>query len=155
MQHYVLFEPDTKHQACTISFQPYQSWLCRDSKIRSSTYTIHMTSGPMKRHGSNLDCIKPQVSSFSVMYFQNKHQPDYRPLHHRRNGSKKSILSSCISPRAQNRALNFLIIPSGYCLHLNAHVNQIMFDIVTGLYFLTPMHLSIHSSNFNLHGLPA
>ena len=126
-----------RHQACTISSQPYQSWLCRDSKIRSSTYTIHMTSGPIKRHWSNLDCFKPQASSFSVMYFQNKHQPDHRPLHHRRNVSKKSIPLSCISPRAQNQALNFLISPSGYCLHLNAHVDRITFGIVSGSYSLT------------------
>lgn len=136
-KHAALCLVQARHRACTISFQPYLSWLCRDSKIRSSTYTIHMTSGPMKRNGSNLGCFKPQASSFSVMYFQYKHQPDHRPLHHRRNISKKSIPSSCISPRAQNRALNFLISPLGYRLHLNSHVNQIMFDIVTGLYSLT------------------
>ena len=84
-----------------------------------------------------LGLLQTQASSFSVMYFQYKHQPDHRLLHHRRNVSKKSIPSSCISPRAQNRALNFLISPSGYCLNLSAHVNQIMFDIVTGLYSLT------------------
>ena len=84
-----------------------------------------------------LGLLQTQASSFSVMYFQYKHQPDHRLLHHRRNVSKKSIPSSCISPRAQNRALNFLISPSGYRLNLSAHVNQIMFDIVTGLYSLT------------------
>ena len=53
-----------RHRACTISFQPYQSWLCRDSKIRLSTYTIQMTSGPMKRNGSNLDCFKRKPQAF-------------------------------------------------------------------------------------------
>jgi hypothetical protein len=35
----------------------------RLQKLRSLTYTIYMTSGPMKSHGSNLDCFKPQASS--------------------------------------------------------------------------------------------
>ncbi len=81
------------------------------SKIKSPTYTIYMTSGPMKIHGSNLDCFKLQASSFqwfktlwdfdearkescstskldvyhsySLYWNQNKHQPDLHPLHHR------------------------------------------------------------------------
>lgn len=61
--------------------------------------------------------------------------------------SKKSIPSSCISPRVQNRALNFLISPSGYRLHLIQHSVGIVF-------FNTPYIQNIQSSNFNLNGLP-
>ena len=68
MKHAALCLVQARHRACTISFQPYQSWLCCDSKIRSSTYTIHMTLGPMKRNGSNLDCFnrKPQAFQWCI-----------------------------------------------------------------------------------------
>ena len=60
-----LFKRDTK--LAQFHFNPINFGYVATPKIKSPTYTIYMTSGPTRIHGSNLDCFKLQASSFSVI----------------------------------------------------------------------------------------